>query len=118
VVVESDSNRWRVRRDGRILSKHYTQMTAMKMARPCVARRDHVELVTHGRDGWIRSKDSYGREGRWRDADRPREIVHLMLALAVRRRSNSRLQVRHSGAERQPPQIERNVSRSVIDICC
>ena len=69
VVVEPDRDFWRVRRGGRILSKHYTQSTAVKVARR-VARRDHVELVTHGRDGRIRSKDSYGREGRWRDTER------------------------------------------------
>jgi hypothetical protein len=34
------------------------------------ARRDCVELVTHARTDRIRSKDSYGREGRQRDSER------------------------------------------------
>jgi hypothetical protein len=34
------------------------------------AKRDHVELVMHGRDGRIRSKDSYGIESTTPDTER------------------------------------------------
>jgi hypothetical protein len=33
------------------------------------ARRDRVDLVTHARDGRIRSKDSYENEGSTRDTE-------------------------------------------------
>jgi hypothetical protein len=35
-----------------------------------VARRARVDLVTHGRDGRVRSKDSYGNEGSSMDSER------------------------------------------------
>ena len=35
-----------------------------------VARRARVDLVTHGRDGRVRSKDSYGNETAARDKER------------------------------------------------
>jgi hypothetical protein len=35
-----------------------------------VARRHRVDLVTHGRDGRIRSKDSLGNETAARDTER------------------------------------------------
>ena len=34
------------------------------------ARRHAVDLVTHGRNGRIRSKDSYGNESPQRDTER------------------------------------------------
>ena len=69
VHVVRGGDRWRVRQGGRTLSRHYTQATAVKVARR-TAKRDCVELTTHGRDGRIRSKESYGREGRTRDTER------------------------------------------------
>ena len=53
---------------GRTLSKHRKQATAMRAAKR-VARRHCVDLVTHGRDGRIRSKDSFGNESAARDTE-------------------------------------------------
>ena len=68
VVAETDSTGWKVQPGRRTLSQHRTQMGAVKAATP-EARRDRVELVTDGRDGRIRSKDSYGNEGSTRDTE-------------------------------------------------
>jgi hypothetical protein len=53
--------RWNVWRAGRCLSSHRTQKTAVAAGRR-VARQARVDLVTYGRDGRVRSKDSYGNE--------------------------------------------------------
>jgi hypothetical protein len=53
--------RWRVSQGGETISTHNTQSNAVDAARR-EAKRDRVELVTHGRDGKIRSKDSFGRD--------------------------------------------------------
>jgi hypothetical protein len=53
---------WRVTRTGRVGSRHRTQRRAIAVG-IMLARRTRAELVTHGRNGRIRSKDSYGREG-------------------------------------------------------
>jgi hypothetical protein len=68
VVAEPDSTGWRVKQGGRTLSHHRTQMGAVKAATR-EARRDRVDLVTHARDGRIRSKDSYENEGSTRDTE-------------------------------------------------
>ena len=60
--------RWKVTQGGRTLSNHRTQKTALAAGRR-VARRSRVELVTHGRNGRIRSKDSYGNESAARDIE-------------------------------------------------
>ena len=53
--------RWRVSQGGETISTHNTQSTAIDAGRR-EAKRDRVELVTHDRDGKIRSKDSFGRD--------------------------------------------------------
>jgi hypothetical protein len=53
--------RWKVSQGGDVLSTHNTQGNAIDRGRS-EAKRDQVDLVTHGRDGKIRSKDSYGRD--------------------------------------------------------
>lgn len=70
-VVPTDSG-WAVKREGqnRPLSQHRTQNNADKAGRP-IARRDQVELVTHGRDGRIRDKDSFGN-----DPNPPKDTRH------------------------------------------
>ena len=68
VVADGVRNRWKVAHGGRTLSGHRSQRTAVEAGRH-EARRDRVDLVTHGRDGTIRSKDSYGNEGRRRDTE-------------------------------------------------
>ena len=52
---------WSVKTNGRVLSSHETQNKAQSSA-IVRARRAGAEVVTHGRDGRIRSKDSYGRD--------------------------------------------------------
>lgn len=54
---------WATRREGaeRAGSVHDTQRRAQDAARK-TAQRDHVEVVTHGRDGRIRDSDSYGND--------------------------------------------------------
>ncbi len=67
-VLPDFDDGWFVVRAGRTLSHHRTQAQAMKAGRR-VARQHHVDLVTWGADGQIRSKDSYGNEGPKRDTE-------------------------------------------------
>ncbi|MEQ1759224.1 MAG: DUF2188 domain-containing protein [Vicinamibacterales bacterium] len=64
-----DGYGWIIVQAGRVLSAHRSQAAAAKAGR-AVARRDHVELVIHGRSGQIRTKDSYGRESARPDTER------------------------------------------------
>ncbi len=50
------------------ISRHRTQRNAVLAARRA-ARRGRVDLVTHARDGRIRSKDRYGNERITRDTE-------------------------------------------------
>ena len=59
---------WTVMRAGRKLSTCSTQAAACRFALK-MAMRNKVDLVIHGRDGRIRSKDSYGNEGPTRDTE-------------------------------------------------
>ena len=68
VVAEPERDGWRVTQGRRTLSHHRTQAGAVDAATR-EATRDRVELVTHGRDGTIRSNDSYGKEGPARDTE-------------------------------------------------
>ena len=52
---------WSVKSSGRVLSSHTSQHKAQSSA-IVRARRAGAEVVTHGRDGQIRSKDSYGKD--------------------------------------------------------
>lgn len=61
VHVSRDGGRWKVSQGGSKVSTHNTQATAIGAARR-EARADRVDLVVHGRDGRIRSKDSYGND--------------------------------------------------------
>ena len=61
VHVSKDEGRWKVTQRGSKLSSHKKQTNAIQAGRR-EARRDAVDLVIHGRDGRIRSKDSYGRD--------------------------------------------------------
>ena len=71
-VVLNSGGGWATRREGadRASSRHDTQREAGDQAREW-ARRDRVEVVTHGRDGRIRDSDSYGR-----DPNPPRDKKH------------------------------------------
>lgn len=61
VVPREDG--WAVRREGatRDSSHHDRKSDALDAGRT-TARRDRVELVTHGKDGRIQDSDSYGRD--------------------------------------------------------
>jgi hypothetical protein len=68
VPVQRVQRWWQVRRGGRTVSRHRTQAAALRAA--ChLARRRRADVVTHGRGGRIRSKDSYGTETRRRDRE-------------------------------------------------
>jgi hypothetical protein len=61
--VVPQNGKWAVRIEGkkRASSLHDTQAEAVEEAR-MRARRDKSELLIHGRDGEIRSRDSYGND--------------------------------------------------------
>jgi Uncharacterized protein conserved in bacteria (DUF2188) len=67
-VIANRVRKWKVTQGGRTVSNHRTQETAMTAARR-TARRSGVDLVTHGRSGRIRSKDSFGSEASARDTE-------------------------------------------------
>ena len=69
-VVKDKNNNWQVKQGGERISTHQTQGNAVVRGKT-EARRDGVDLVTHGRDGKIRSKDSYGK-----DPHPPRDREH------------------------------------------
>jgi hypothetical protein len=57
----SGGNRWKVSQDSQVISTHNKQSAAIDTGKS-EAKRDRVDLVIHGRDGKIRSKDSYGND--------------------------------------------------------
>ncbi len=61
-VVPSEGG-WTVRREGaiRATKRFDTQADALKWARQSAAK-EQTDLVVHGRDGKIRSKDSFGSD--------------------------------------------------------
>lgn len=60
-VGPSGDGKWDVDRGGKTISTHRTQGVAIEKARP-IAKREETELIIKGRDGKIRSKDSYGND--------------------------------------------------------
>jgi len=68
IVAKSDSNRWQVKQSGEVQSTHGTQKAAIDRG-TAIGRREKVDVVTHGRDGKIRSKDSYGNESKVKDTE-------------------------------------------------
>lgn len=63
IVPNKPKGGWDVKREGskQPISHHRTQKAADEKGRP-IARKDKVEIVTHGRDGRIRDKDSFGND--------------------------------------------------------
>lgn len=59
-----------VKQDGQVLSQHNKQSTAIDAGKR-EAKKDAVDLTIRGRDGRIRSKDSYGN-----DPNPPRDTEH------------------------------------------
>jgi uncharacterized protein YdaT len=56
-------DKWAIKGEGsqRVTSVHETQAEATEKARD-IARRQKSELLVHGRDGQIRSRDSFGND--------------------------------------------------------
>lgn len=69
-VTQTDAGQWQVRREGaeRASGVFDTQRQADVRARE-LATSSGGERITQGRDGRIRSKDSYGGESRWKDTE-------------------------------------------------
>jgi hypothetical protein len=61
VVPHDDGWAWRRAGSERVSGTAPTQAGAESVARDA-ARRDHVELFIHGRDGQIRARDSFGHD--------------------------------------------------------
>jgi uncharacterized protein DUF2188 len=63
IVGPSGPGKWTVKESGsnHRVSTHRTQGAAIERAKP-IARKNESELIIQGRDGQIRSKDSYGRD--------------------------------------------------------
>ena len=62
ISLNKESGRkWKVTQNSEVLSTHNTQKTAEQAGRS-IAKKTHTELVTHGTDGKIRSKDSFGND--------------------------------------------------------
>ena len=68
VVKTKDGAGWDVKQGGEQLSHHRTQDNAADRAVQ-IAKRDKVDVAIHGKDGKIRSKDSYGNESSKRDRE-------------------------------------------------
>jgi hypothetical protein len=60
-VSKTSGSSWKVTQNGERVSMHRTQGNAIDHGKT-EAKRDRVDLVVHGRDGKIRSKDSYGND--------------------------------------------------------
>lgn len=61
VVPREDG--WAVRREGaKRDSSHHDRKSAASEAARETARRERVEVVTHGKDGKIQDSDSYGND--------------------------------------------------------
>lgn len=68
VYHDASSCYWVVEQGGHTFSRHRRQSRAIEVGIRA-ARRRRADLITHGRDGRIRSKDSYGNESPWRDRE-------------------------------------------------
>ena len=72
IVGPSGDGRWTVKGGGspKPISTHQKQSTAIDKAEK-IAKQEKTELIIRGRDGTIRSKDSYGK-----DANPPKDREH------------------------------------------
>lgn len=59
--IVKNGDKWQVKDSGSVISSHQTQNAAIAAGKR-EAKKDKVDLVVHGRDGKIRSKDSYGND--------------------------------------------------------
>ncbi len=60
-ISKNKNGGWKTTKNGKVLSIYKTQKNAIDKAKS-IAKKDRGEVVTHGRDGKIRSKDSYGND--------------------------------------------------------
>lgn len=62
-VVKRDDGTWAVRGEGnsKDTSRHDTQREAQERARE-IAKNQKGDVITHGTDGKIRERDSYGND--------------------------------------------------------
>ena len=60
-VSRNKGGGWKTTKNSSLLSTHKTQENAINKAKS-EAKKIGAEVVTHGRDGKIRSKDSYGND--------------------------------------------------------
>lgn len=58
---KGNGRKWKVTQNSKVLSTYNTQKAAENTGRG-IAKKTHTELVTHGIDGKIRSKDSFGND--------------------------------------------------------
>jgi hypothetical protein len=68
IVKQPGKSTWNVKQGGDVQSSHRTQGAAIAKG-ISQAKRDKVDVVVHGRDGKIRSKDSYGNESPKKDTE-------------------------------------------------
>lgn len=68
IVRQKDGSGWNVKQGGDVQSSHRTQEAAIERG-TLIGKRDRVDVVVHGRDGKIRSKDSYGNETKVKDTE-------------------------------------------------
>ena len=68
IVKQPGKAGWDVKQASEVQSSHRTQGAAIDRG-ISQAKRDNVDVVVHGRDGKIRSKDSYGNESATRDTE-------------------------------------------------
>lgn len=72
VRVTPKGNQWQVKTDGatRAVKLTGTKKEAVEIAKE-IAKNQRAELVTHGKDGKIMSKDSFGN-----DPNPPKDLEH------------------------------------------
>ena len=70
VSRDRDQGGWKATQGGQKIANRPTQAAAEDAGRR-EAKKDGVDLVTHGRDGKIRSKDSFGN-----DPNPPKDTEH------------------------------------------
>jgi hypothetical protein len=68
IVKQKGGSGWDVKQGGDVKSSHRTQGKAVQKG-TSIAKDEKVDVVTHGRDGRIRSKDSYGNETAKKDTE-------------------------------------------------
>lgn len=94
IHITASGGGWKVTRAGRAMSEHKTQKAAIDAGRR-EARRDGADLVMHGRDGRIRSKDTFVpyTSGFFKDAETREAILERDIIEPARQPSVSRTKI-------------------------